>query len=133
MLAALFAALMAALESFQHRSFRFALAILTYHRKVSANPQVPCQVAAQTCRAGTSIGANLAEAKSAYSRRDLAAKYAIVLREAHECHYWLRLVRTDQPGLAADTDPLIEEVDQLIAMLTTTEKNYERRPANSNL
>ena len=70
------------------------------------------------CRAGTAIGANLEEARSAYSRRDLAAKYAIALREGRECHYWLRLVKADQPNLASSTDPLIDEVHQLVAVLT---------------
>ena len=110
---------MAVLESYQHRSFRLALAILRFHRTIVANPGVPRHVATQLCRAGTAIGANLEEARSAYSRRDLAAKYSIALREGRECHYWLRLLRADQPTLASSTDPLIDEVHQLIAMLTT--------------
>jgi four helix bundle protein len=109
---------MAALESYQHRSFRFALAILKLYRKLVANPDTPRHLAAQMCRAGTAIGANLEEARSAYSRRDLAAKYAIAPREARECHYWLRLLKADQPNLTSSTDPLIDEVHQLIAILT---------------
>jgi four helix bundle protein len=70
-------------------------------------------------RAGTSIGANVEEAKSAYSRREFASKYSISLREARECHYWLRIVRADQPQLANEADRLLEECNQLIAILTT--------------
>jgi len=71
-------------------------------------------------RAGTAIGANLEEAKSAYSRRDLASKYAISLREGRECHYWLRLIKADQPQLSQEVDALLDECNQLIAVLTTT-------------
>jgi four helix bundle protein len=59
------------------------------------------------------------EAKSAYSRRELASKYSISLREARECHYWLRLIRADQPQLAGEAGRLIEECNELIAILTT--------------
>jgi four helix bundle protein len=73
-------------------------------------------------RAGTAIGANLEEAKSAHSRRDLAAKYVIGLREARECHYWLRLIVSDRPELSEATRHLLDECDQLIAILTATVK-----------
>lgn len=73
-------------------------------------------------RAGTAIGANIEEAKSAHSRRDLAAKYAVSLREARECHYWLRLIAADCPQFAEMTNGLIDECNQLIAVLTTTVK-----------
>ena len=107
-------------ESYQRRTFRFALAILGFHRTLAVNPQVPRHVAVQLCRAGTSIGANIEEAKSAYSRREMAMKYAIALRESRECLYWLRLVCADQPVLAGAAEPLIDEVHQLVAILTTT-------------
>ncbi len=71
-------------------------------------------------RSGTSIGANIAEAQSAYSRRDLAARYTIALRESRECHYWLRLIASDQPRVAAQLEAVLDECNQLTAILTTT-------------
>jgi four helix bundle protein len=73
-------------------------------------------------RAGTAIGTNLEQAKSAHSRRDLAAKYVVGLREARECFYWLRLISTDRPALATSTAGLREECSQIIAILTATVK-----------
>ena len=87
---------------------------------IKQKTDLPYHIANQLMRAGTAIGANLEEAKSAYSRRDLAAKYAISLREGRECHYWLRLIKADQPQLSEVIDPLLDECNQLIAMLTTT-------------
>ena len=117
-----------AIASFQCRSFRFALEILAFHRKLLTNPNVPRHVAYQLCRAGIAIGANLEEAKAAYSRRDLAARYTIGLREARECLYWLRLLTADQPETGRDTEPLIEAADQLVAVLTATVRKLRDAP-----
>jgi len=61
-------------ELFRHRGFRFALAIMRLYRVIRRMTDVPEHIARQMMRAGTSIGANLEEAKSATSRRDLIAK-----------------------------------------------------------
>ena len=54
----------------------------------------------------------------------MAAKYAIALGEARETLYWLRLLATDP--LVGDIDPLINEANESVAMLTTTVKNSGR-------
>ena len=46
----------------------------------------------QLLRSGTSIGANLAEAKYAISRNDFLAKQYIALKETSETLYWLELL-----------------------------------------
>jgi four helix bundle protein len=110
---------MAKPEPIHERSFRFALDILRFYRILASTTDVPRHLSTQMVRSGTAIGANLEEGKSAYSRRDLAAKYAIGLREGRECHYWLRLIRVDQPQLSKHIDSLLDECNQLIAVLTT--------------
>jgi four helix bundle protein len=109
-------------ESFQDRSFRFSIEILRFYRSLSLSALVPRPLCEQLLRAGTAIGANLEEAKSAHSKRDLAAKYVVGLREARECRYWLRLISTDQPQLSLQVAALLNECSQLIAILTTTVK-----------
>lgn len=112
-----------ALESFSDRSFRFSTSLLRFHRVLSTPAaDVPRTIAYQMLRAGTAIGANIEEARSAHSRRDLAARYTIGLREARECHYWLRLIAADRPQFEEATTKLIDECSQLIALLTTTVK-----------
>ena len=50
----------------------------------------------QLLRAGTSIGANVAEAQRGQSKADFTAKMSIALKEANETDYWLKLLyRTD--------------------------------------
>jgi four helix bundle protein len=107
---------MAIPDLFQERSFGFAVHILKLFRHLLSTTDVPRHLAQQMLRAGTSIAANLEEAKSAYSRRDLAAKQAIALRDSRECRCWLRLIVTDQPQTASEVRPAIEECSQLIAL-----------------
>ena len=107
-------------ESFQDRSFRFSLEILKFYRLIKQKTDLPYHMANQLMRAGTSIGANLEEAKSAYSRRDLASRQTIALREARETRYWLRLIIAEQPGVRKEASLLLEECSQLVAMLAAS-------------
>ena len=43
-------------------------------------------------RSGTSIGANIREAKYAHSRPDFIAKLQIALKECSESEYWIELL-----------------------------------------
>lgn len=45
----------------------------------------------QLLRSGTSVGANVAEAKYASSKKDFINKLSIALKENHEAEYWLKL------------------------------------------
>ncbi len=46
----------------------------------------------QLLRCGTSIGANLAEATCAISKKDFFSKNYIAFKECAECDYWLNLL-----------------------------------------
>ena len=46
----------------------------------------------QICRSGTSIGANIREAKYAHGTADFISKIQIALKEASETGYWLELL-----------------------------------------
>ena len=46
----------------------------------------------QLLRSGTSIGANIAEANSAFSKKDFLAKMYIAFKECSESKYWLELL-----------------------------------------
>src|SRR5712691_9769293 len=74
------------------RTFLFACDIVQFCRKLSGEPRVVRQIAWQLADAGTSIAANYEEARGSYSRREFAAKNAIVLKEAREARLWLRVI-----------------------------------------
>jgi four helix bundle protein len=102
------------------RTFRFACAIVRFCRKLSAEAGVVRQLAWQLADAGTSIAANYEEAKGSCSRREFAAKNAIVLKEAREARLWLRLILTCGLAANADARPLHDEANELVGIFTTS-------------
>lgn len=98
------------------RTFRFACEIVRFTRKLSSEPGVVRQIAWQLADAGTSIAANYEEAKGAYSRREFAAKNAIVLKEAREARVWLRLILACELAPTAEAQPLHDEANELVAI-----------------
>ena len=69
----------------------------------------------QLLRAGTSVGANNAEATSAISRADYKSKSYIALKEARESLYWIELLHRNKyiddcqyEGLHEDSEELVK-------------------------
>ena len=73
------------------KSFRFAIRIVKVY-KLLCQEQKEFTLSKQLLRAGTSIGANVAESQQAQSRADFIAKLSISLKETTESKYWLRLL-----------------------------------------
>jgi len=82
-------------------------------------------MASQLFAAGSAIGAMLEEAEVALSRRDMAAKHVVALREAREAWYWLRLYAT-RPDFSALVAPLVSESSEFVAMLTASVRRLRR-------
>lgn len=112
------------------RSFRFACRIIRLCRGLSAVPGIHRQLSSQLLRCGTSVGANLEEAKSAHTRREFACKLGIVLRESRETLYWLRLIGAAGLAKAEEVQPLIREADELVAIFTAAARKA-RQPLDS--
>jgi four helix bundle protein len=72
----------------------------------------------QYLRAATSIGANVEEAQSAESRLDFVHKYGIAQKEAGESPYWLRLLAESGIVALPRLRPLMEETEELFAVIT---------------
>ena len=71
-------------------STEFAVKILTLTDGIKGH----YSLANQLERSGTSIGANIREAKYAHSKADFVAKLQIALKECYETDYWLDLFKT---------------------------------------
>jgi len=102
------------------RTFRFACDVVNFCRKLSAEPGVVRQISWQLADAGTSIAANYEEAKGSYSRREFAAKNAIVLKEAREARLWLRLILACGLASKADAQSLYDEANELVGIFITS-------------
>lgn len=59
--------------------------------KLTDNIKGHYSLANQLERSGTSIGANIREAKYAHSRPDFIAKLQIALKECYETEYWIEI------------------------------------------
>ena len=79
----------------------------------------------QLLRSGTSVGANVAEAQYAISRKDFLNKNYIALKECAETLYWLELLASCAYLSTKEYDSLYadcEELRKLLSSITKTTK-----------
>ena len=76
----------------RERAFNFAVRVVKLCHFLQKDRRVANSLIDQLLRAGTSVGANLEEAKAGQSRSDFIHKNSISLKEAREANYWLRLI-----------------------------------------
>ena len=72
----------------------------------------------QLLRAGTSVGANNAEASSAISKADFKSKSYIALKEARESMYWLELLHRNNYLTDIQFNSLYADAEELVKVLT---------------
>ena len=106
-------------EDLQERTFQFATRVVKLCRVLDDTPGVARTLAKQLLRSGTSIGANVEEGQGSQSKADFVSKYSIACKEARETHYWLRLLVASEVMTETRLSELIDESNQLIAILTT--------------
>ena len=113
-------------KSAEEKSFLFAVRIVNLCSYLTETKKAYI-LSKQLLRAGTSIGANLAESQQAQSRPDFISKLSIGLKEAVETNYWLRLLHatnhltdTEFESISADCTELEK---MLTAIIKTTKEN----------
>lgn len=108
------------------RTFDFSVRIINLCQVLDEKPGVSRILAGQVLRSGTSIGANVEEAQASQSQADFTSKLSIACKEARETHYWLRLISTTNVIPKSKLSQLIDESNQLIAILTTIIKKTRK-------
>ena len=112
------------LISIEDRTYSFALVLIRAFRAMPPRDQAERVILQQWLKSGTSAGANSAEGGGAQSRADWITKRFIALKEMRETLFWLRLLRdSSTTKAAADLPWLIDEANQLVAILTTIVRN----------
>lgn len=108
------------------KTYKFAIDIVhLYKEMIKQNEYI---LSKQVVRSGTSIGANIEESVAAQSRKDFISKMAISSKEARETNYWLRLMRDSNLLKNFDLNPLINESEEIIKIITSivkTSKNND--------
>lgn len=114
------------MDDLRERTFRFAVRIVKLSKFLDNSPGVSRTLARQLLRSGTSIGANVEEGHGSQSQADFTAKYSIACKEARETHYWLRLLIAADVVTEDRLTELLDESNQLIAILTSIVKKTKQ-------
>ncbi len=113
------------------RSYEFALRIIRV-AQVLARESTGKMIGGQLLRPGTSIGANVEEATSAFSKNDFIFKMNTALKEARETNYWLRLIRDASLLPPKRLDTLLTESEELMKILGAIVRTSKRSHAGQS-
>ena len=108
-------------DALKDKSYAFALRIvkLSLYLNLKKREYV---LSKQVLRSGTSVGANIEEAKQGQSKQDFIHKLSIANKEAFEINYWLRLLRDSELLEERLADSLLKDCDELQKLLVTSIK-----------
>ena len=90
-----------------------------YEKSVPVYLQSVSNLCNQLLRAGTSIGANNAEATNAVSKTDYRAKSFIALKEARESLYWIELLHRNKYIDDKQYQSIYIDCEELVKILVT--------------
>ena len=112
-------------QTVERKSFLFAVRIvkLSKHLNTAKKEYV---LSKQLLRAGTSIGANIAEAEQAQSKADFISKMNIALKESVETSYWLRLLEATDYLSETEFTSIHSDCRELEKMLTAIIKTAKQ-------
>ncbi|MBR6041379.1 MAG: four helix bundle protein [Paludibacteraceae bacterium] len=113
------------------KSFLFAVRIVKFYQYMMNNKK-EFVLFKQILRSGTSIGANIKEAKYAQSVADMISKYSIARKEANETIYWLKLLKETDIIDNNSYSSLNNDCEELIKILTTSIKTLKAKESNGN-
>lgn len=114
----------------QQKSYQFSIAIVGLYRQLKEKREFV--LAHQILKSGTSIGANVEEAVGAQSRRDFYMKITIAYKEAKETNYWLKLLSDTKFIDQQESSKLINDVNEILKLLTTIRKTVKRNQNRTN-
>lgn len=112
----------------EEKSFLFAVRIVKLCNYLVEKKKA-YSLSKQLLRAGTSIGANLAESQQAQSRPDFISKLSIALKEAVETNYWLRLLHASNYLTDLEFSSIITDCQEIEKMLTSIIKTSKEGSA----
>ena len=112
-------------QTVERKSFLFAVRIVKLCKHLNAAKK-EFVLSNQLLRAGTSIGANIAEAEQAQSRADFISKMNIALKEAVETNYWLRLLQATDYLSEKEFMSIYSDCKELEKMLTAIVKTAKQ-------
>ena len=101
-----------------------------YDKPVPVYLQSVSNLCNQLLRAGTSIGANNAEASSAISKADFKSKSFIALKEARESLYWIDLLHRNSYLDDKQYQSIYNDAEELVKILVARCKKLNQETEN---
>ena len=99
-------------------SFKIVNGKRVYDKPIPVHLQSVANICNQLLRAGTSIGANNAEATNAISKADFKSKSFIALKEARESLYWIDLLHRNNYIDDKSYQSIYADAEELVKLLT---------------
>jgi len=100
------------LQALDERTVHFGEAIIRFAKKVPTHP-VNQRLVSQLVGAATSVGANYCEADDSVSGKEFKLKIGTCRKESKETMFFLRMIATAEPDLAAEARVLWREAKEL--------------------
>ncbi len=113
-------------QTSRYMSKQFAIRIVKLYNHLCTTKK-EYVLSKQLLRSGTSIGANLAEAECAISKKDFIAKFYIAHKECAETLYWLELLHETEYLSKGEYESIVEDCIELRRMLTAATKTLENK------
>ncbi|WP_337873353.1 four helix bundle protein [Ignavibacterium sp.] len=101
------------------KSFNFAIRIVKFYKLKSPDNYSLNSLFKQILRSGTSIGANVSEAQSAFTKKDFINKLGIALKESRETEYCLKLFKESEIITEKEFLSLFKDCEELSKLLTS--------------
>ena len=98
-----------------------------YEKAVPVYLQAVSNLCNQLLRAGTSIGANNAEACNAVSKQDFRSKSYIALKEARESLYWIELLKRNNYIDEKQYQSIYADCEELVKILVSRCKKLDQQ------
>ena len=112
-------------DKLSEQSMDFAVQIINLVKQLKERRE--SIISNQIGRSGTSIGANIREAKYAHSKADFIAKLQIALKECYETEYWLEIAQKSNIISSEATNIIFHDCGvirrMLIASINTAKEN----------
>ena len=101
------------------KSFNFSKRIIKLYEYIIKNNFKLDPLYKQLLRSGTSIGANIYESQSAFTKKDFINKLGVSLKEARETEYWLRLLKETEHLGIKEFENINNDCTEIIRLLTS--------------
>ena len=120
-------------NEFNKRIYKYALNVIKFVDNLQKD--IATQVLAkQLIRSGTSVSANIIEAKAASSKKDYINFYLHALKSANESKLWIGLLRDSGKAIKTDANKLLDETAEIAKILgasvVTMKKNNQEKQEN---